>query len=148
MKSARKEPGGKAQIRLQRQARVELRAREGRAGVQKCWPAVHLVASALGVSGRRTVIESQPCPGSLVPLAVGGGRKTLVPGVTASQPLLGYALAAGRAVCSVVPGTQLVRIGEAGVPVPRRRPDRVVAEVLPLLAHARIQLCAQRSVGG
>lgn len=72
----------------------------------------------------------------------------MVPGVTASQPLLGYALAAGRAVCSVVPGTQLVRIGEAGVPVPRWRPDRVVAEVLPLLAHARIQLCAQRSVGG
>lgn len=41
----------------------------------------------------------------------------------------------------------LVRIGEAGAPVPQWQLDRVAAEVLSLLAHTHIQLCNQRSVG-
>lgn len=45
----------------------ELRVREGQAGVRKCWPAVQSVASALGLTGQWTIIDSQPHPGSLVP---------------------------------------------------------------------------------
>lgn len=118
MKSARREPGARVKS-VSDGARVEPRAREGRAGVRKCWPAVQSAASALGLSGRQTVIESQPRPGSLVPLAVGGGCKTLVPGLTVSEPLLGACSGCRTRGLFCGPwntALHLVAIGEAGAP--------------------------------